>query len=71
MPRYNRDDYSACDWRVQKSDILRSKRAIAQRRRVRVSSVLGILLLVIVSLVTLNSIYESVKSTGETIKAGK
>lgn len=71
MPRYNRNDYSACDWKVTKSDILRSKKAIANRRKIRAASVVGIVLVCLVSLITLHSIYTSVKSTGETIKAGK
>lgn len=54
--RYDRDDYSACDWRQTKSDILRSRRAIAQRRRVRLSSVIGAILLLVVIVVTLDGI---------------
>lgn len=56
MPRYNRDDYSACDWRVTKSDILRSKRAIAKRRKIRLSSVLGILAVIVVIILTVDGI---------------
>jgi len=54
--RYNRDDYSACDWKVTKSDILRNKKVIAKRRRVRVSTVLGILLTLVVIVITLDGI---------------
>lgn len=53
MPRYNRNDYSACDWRATKSDILRNERAIKANRRVRVSSVLGILSVAVIIFVTL------------------
>ena len=56
MPRYNRDDYSHCDWRATKSDILRSQRAIATRRRLRVTSVLGFVLLLIVIAVTVDGL---------------
>jgi hypothetical protein len=71
MPRYNRDDYSACDWKVSKSDILRCKRSIDKQRRMNAATLLGIVLVCIVSLVTLHAIYTSVKTTGATIKAGK
>jgi hypothetical protein len=71
MPRYNRDDYSTCNWKVSKSDILRCKRSIAKQRRMNAATLLGIVLVCIVSLVTLHSIYTSVKTTGATIKAGK
>lgn len=60
MPRYNRDDYSACDWKVTKSDILRSKKAIARRRKVRLSSVLGLLAVIVVTVITLDNIIRSV-----------
>lgn len=60
MPRYNRDDYSACDWKVSKSDILRSRKAVAKRRKVRLTSVLGILAVVVVTVLTLDNIIRSV-----------
>lgn len=56
MPRYNRDDYSHCDWRATKSDILRCKRAVARRRGVRLSSVLGAMLILVVIVVTVDGI---------------
>lgn len=58
MPRYNRDDYSAVDWRATKSDILRCRKAAQRQRRVKVSSVLGIVLVLIVIAVTLEGIYK-------------
>ena len=58
MPRYNRDDYSACDWRMTKSDILRSRKAIAKKRRVRVLEVLAIFGLLVVIAVTLEGIWK-------------
>ena len=58
MPRYNRDDYSACDWRATKSDILRCKKALQHQRRVKVSTVLGIVMTLIVIAITLEGIYK-------------
>lgn len=57
MPRYDRDDYSACDWRQTKSDVLRNKRAIAKRRRWNLANLLGILLVLVVIVVTLDGIW--------------
>lgn len=71
MPRYNRDDYSACDWKVSKSDILRCKKSIAKQRKMNAAQLLGIVLVCIVALVTLHSIYTSVKTTGAAIQARK
>lgn len=62
MPRYNRDDYSACDWKVTKSDILRSKKAIAKRRKIRVTSILGVLAVVVVTIITLMNIVGSLSA---------
>lgn len=56
--RYNRDDYSACDWRVTKSDILRSRKAIAHKRRVNLANVLGVILLLVVIVVTLDGLFK-------------
>lgn len=56
MPRYNRDDYSACDWRVSKSDILRCRKAVARRRRIRLTTVLGMIACLVVIWITLDGI---------------
>lgn len=54
--RYNRDDYSACDWKATKSDVLRNKKQLAKRRRISLASVLGILLTLVVIVITLDGI---------------
>lgn len=56
--RYNRNDYSACDWSASKSDILRDKAAVSQRRKITLANVLGIMALVVVIVVTLDSIFK-------------
>lgn len=61
MPRYNRDDYSACDWRATKSDILRCRKSIAKKRRVRVLEVLGLLGLLFVIAATVDGILAMVR----------
>ncbi len=44
MPRYNRDDYSACDWRQTKSDLLRAERANQpSKRRITLAHVFGVM----------------------------
>lgn len=54
--RYNRDDYSKCDWRATKSDILRNKKQVAKRRRVRLTSALGLMAMIVVLVITLDGI---------------
>ena len=54
--RYNRDDYSAVDWKATKSDVLRNKKELAKRRRISLASVLGILLTLVVIVITLDGI---------------
>lgn len=54
--KYNRDDYSACDWRATKSDILRNQKSIAKKRRLTLASLIGIVLLLITIVVTLDGI---------------
>ena len=54
--RYNRDDYSAVDWKATKSDVLRNKKDLAKRRRISLASVLGILLTLVVIVITLDGI---------------
>ena len=54
--RYNRDDYSAVDWKATKSDVLRDPKKLAKRRRISLASVLGILLTLVVIVITLDGI---------------
>ncbi len=54
--RYSRNDYSACDWKATKSDVLRNKKDLAKRRRISLASVLGILLTLVVIVITLDGI---------------
>lgn len=54
--RYNRNDYSACDWRASKSDILRNKAVVSKRRKINLANVLGIMALVVVIVVTLDGL---------------
>ena len=54
--RYNRNDYSAVDWKATKSDVLRNKKQLAKRRRISLASVLGILLTLVVIVITLDGI---------------
>lgn len=54
--RYNRNDYSAVDWKATKSDVLRNKKDLAKRRRISLASVLGILLTLVVIVITLDGI---------------
>ena len=54
--RYNRDDYSAVDWKATKSDVLRNKKDLAKRRRISLASVLGILLTLVLIVITLDGI---------------
>ncbi len=52
--RYDRNDYSACDWKVSKSDILRNKKSIARKRKFTLANALGIALVLVVIVVTLD-----------------
>lgn len=57
MPRYNRNDYSACDWRVSKSDILRNKKDIIRKRKLNLASAILIMAVCTVCVITLAELW--------------